>query len=1329
MNLFAVLVVLAAGACKLKDTRFQPGDSDDAGVGDGGIDAPDAPPSGPPELMVSAMDVIVTEGQTQPFTVALTAPPSSAMLVNIELSDDLKVGAAPAALLFTPTDWSAPQTVTLTGKSDADISDETLSVTVRSPSITTPVTIGVTVDDDDGLSLMLASTMMDIGEGTTGTITARLSAQPVSDIVVAIATSDMAVATISQQMFTFTPANWAIEQNLSVTGMQDANTTNGTATISFMSALLTSANVIVQVTDDDVLGISTSTSAIAATEGETQTFAVTLTQQPPATVTVNLAAVSTTIATVGAGTLTFTTTDWSTPQTVSVTAVQDDDVADGGTTITLMASGLTTRSVNLTVTDDDEQSIVTAPATNLDVDEGGSGSISVRLAYRPANDVTVSAASLDTSAATVSPAMLTFSPANYTVGQPVMVTGVQDADAADDATTVRFEIAAQGLINNVATTINDDDTLGIDISATTAALTEGGAAMFQVRLSAQPTANTTVAVSSGDTTSVTVSPASLSFTSGNWNVYQTATLTGVEDNDLVGESVTMAVTSAGLTTRNVAVTVTDNDTQAFTTTLPAVTVTEGASTTIGVRLAYQPAANVTVAVTSSAPGVATAGPTPLTFTNGNWNTSQNVTITGVEDADAVNGMANLVLMASGITTAMIPITVTDNDALNIDLSPTSFTVVEGSTATLQVRLTAMPAATTTVNLASSDTNSATVSLASVSFTTGDWNTYKSVTVTGVQDTDAGDEAVTITATATGLSDRTASVTVDDDETLAIVTSVGSVAVTEGGTATFQVRLSAQPGATTTVNLASSDNNAATVTASLSFTTTNWSMNQTATVTGIQDADVAGESVTFTLSGMGMSNQTVTGTVTDDDTQAVLVTPTTRTITEGTSSTVNVTLQYQPSGNYTVSVASNATGVATVSPSTLTFNAGNYQTAQVVTITGAEDANAVENATTVSLTGSAATSGSVSVTVPDNDVLGIDLEQTTLTINEGGNGTFRVRLTAEPAATTVVALGSSDLGAATVTTSLSFGTGSWNIWQTATVVGVEDADAGNENVTISATSAALTTRTVAVTVNDNEVQSIIINLTSATLVEGVPGPNVVTVGIRLAAAPPSDVIVSIASIDPGAVSTSVASRTFTSGNYNTDQFVTLTAVGDPDRNFEQVAVNFTATGLATRTTNVRVNEPTILEPMTTSFSVCEGGSYDLGVRLEGNPIDVMTVNAVNNNARCSVSPSSRSYSSGNFSTYQYFTVQGNSPGASSITVSSPTIGVTPENISVDVLSSNLIECGGPGTCGDGTCTTAEMNSCSCASDCGPCSGYCGDGTCSYDESLACNCFEDCGPGCS
>ena len=57
----------------------------------------------------------------------------------------------------------------------------------------------------------------------------------------------------------------------------------------------------------------------------------------------------------------------------------------------------------------------------------------------------------------------------------------------------------------------------------------GGTATFTVVLNTQPTADVTIALSSSDTTEGTVAPASLIFTTANWNVAQTVTVTGVDD--------------------------------------------------------------------------------------------------------------------------------------------------------------------------------------------------------------------------------------------------------------------------------------------------------------------------------------------------------------------------------------------------------------------------------------------------------------------------------------------------------------------------------------------------------------------------------------------------------------------------------------------------------------------------------------------------------------------------------------------------------------------------------------------------------------------------------
>ena len=48
-------------------------------------------------------------------------------------------------------------------------------------------------------------------------------------------------------------------------------------------------------------------------------------------------------------------------------------------------------------------------------------------------------------------------------------------------------------------------------------------------LDTQPTANVTIALSSSDLTEGMVAPSSLTFTTANWNVAQTVTVTGVDD--------------------------------------------------------------------------------------------------------------------------------------------------------------------------------------------------------------------------------------------------------------------------------------------------------------------------------------------------------------------------------------------------------------------------------------------------------------------------------------------------------------------------------------------------------------------------------------------------------------------------------------------------------------------------------------------------------------------------------------------------------------------------------------------------------------------------------
>ncbi|HEY7488561.1 MAG TPA: glycoside hydrolase family 48 protein [Streptosporangiaceae bacterium] len=108
-----------------------------------------------------------------------------------------------------------------------------------------------------------------------------------------------------------------------------------------------------------------SPTAVSVPEGGTQSFDVSLSAQPSSSVTVTAAktAGDADITVSAGGSRTFTTSNWNTPQTVTLAAAQDADQSNGQATITVSATGFP--SVPLTATEEDDD----APAVSSYIDE------------------------------------------------------------------------------------------------------------------------------------------------------------------------------------------------------------------------------------------------------------------------------------------------------------------------------------------------------------------------------------------------------------------------------------------------------------------------------------------------------------------------------------------------------------------------------------------------------------------------------------------------------------------------------------------------------------------------------------------------------------------------------------------------------------------------------------------------------------------------------------------------------------------------------------------------------------------------------------------------
>ena len=82
----------------------------------------------------------------------------------------------------------------------------------------------------------------------------------------------------------------------------------------------------VRITENDSVGVTVSETSLTITEGDSGDYTVVLDSEPAGDVTVTVGGYSGTDVSLDETELTFTPGNWSTAQTVTVTAVEDDAV-------------------------------------------------------------------------------------------------------------------------------------------------------------------------------------------------------------------------------------------------------------------------------------------------------------------------------------------------------------------------------------------------------------------------------------------------------------------------------------------------------------------------------------------------------------------------------------------------------------------------------------------------------------------------------------------------------------------------------------------------------------------------------------------------------------------------------------------------------------------------------------------------------------------------------------------------------------------------------------------------------------------------------------------
>ena len=212
--------------------------------------------------------------------------------------------------------------------------------------------------------------------------------------------------------------------------------------------------------------------------------------------------------------LTFSSTDWNSPKTVTVNAAhtpQDADADDETATVThtvtstdSIYSSASASSVTVTITDDEVPVTVSFGQANYTVADGCDPvSVTVTLSADPERTVVIplthtpqgSTTSADYSGV---PANVTFSTGD--MSQTITFTATQD-DVDDGGKSVLLAFGAPlpggvSLGTTTTTTVNitDDDGAGVTVSNNSLDITEGSSGTYTIVLDSQPTATVTVTI-------------------------------------------------------------------------------------------------------------------------------------------------------------------------------------------------------------------------------------------------------------------------------------------------------------------------------------------------------------------------------------------------------------------------------------------------------------------------------------------------------------------------------------------------------------------------------------------------------------------------------------------------------------------------------------------------------------------------------------------------------------------------------------------------------------------------------------------------------------------
>ena len=610
------------------------------------------------------------------------------------------------------------------------------------------------------------------------------------------------------------------------------------------------------------------------------------------------------------------------------------------------------------------------------------------------------------------------------------------------------------------------------------------------------------------------------------------------------------------------------------------------------------------------------------------------------------------------------VSITDDDkptSLTVKFEQSTYRVGEGSSVVVKLTLSDDPEQNIVIPITSANQGGATSAdyepiPTAVTFRAGETST--SFGVTAVDDNvDDDTESVRLsfgtlpttpaTVTQVSPSETVVSITDDDDPEVEVEFGDTTYAAPEGGTATVEVTLSADPERTVTIPVTKTNQGGATpadysgVPASVTFNT--GEISKTFTFNATDDSvDDDGESVKLGLGALpsrvtkGTTEESVVS-ITDDDKPTSLTVKfeqSTYRVGEGSSVVVKLTLSDDPEQNIVIPITTTNQGGATSAdyepiPTAVTFSAG--ETSTSISVTAVDDT--VDDDTesvrlsfgTLPTTPATVTQVSPSetvVSITDDDVpeVTVNFQSAALTVAEGNSATVRVILSADPERTVTIPItrsnedGASDQDYSGVPASVTITSG--NTSATFSVSMTQDTiDDDGENVKLG--FGAMPTRVsqgatneLAINITDDDDPQVSVSFEQAQY--SVDEGQDIAIKVVLSADPERSVTIPISRANLNGASNAdysvPANVTFASGD--TEKTITFTSTQDTiDDDGEKVRLGFgslparVAAGTTSQTT-VSItddDDPQVSVSFgANTYAVAEGGTRTISLTLNADP---------------------------------------------------------------------------------------------------------------------------------